>query len=176
MSDFNLHKYFKNQYLEENDDPKMGAELEAGLGGTGVAEGVDIYSALNSSIPENTSYSDFAKAVARMLKEEYGSHNVAPFMEVLHSELGINESLNEGEEEQLADEFRNKFDVRVSSMMWGNEGKIEILIRSDISDFEFEEMIQWVEDKGYKVNRNQSGNQFDYDDDRYWYPRIIFSK
>ena len=129
-----------------------------------------------TSVDENLSYKDFAIGVAAVLKDEYGTHNFAPFMEVLHAELGITESLNEGEEEQLADEFRNKFDVRVSSMMWGNEGKIEILIRSDISDFEFEEMIQWVEDKGYKVNRNQSGNQFDYDDDRYFYPRIIFSK
>lgn len=38
MADFNVHKWFKNQYLQENDDPKMGAELEAGLDGTGVAE------------------------------------------------------------------------------------------------------------------------------------------
>ena len=61
-------------------------------------------------------------------------------------------------------------------MMWGDEGKIDIIIRYDILSGEFEKMIQWVEDKGYKVNRNQSENQFDYDDDRYWYPRIIFSK
>ena len=129
-----------------------------------------------TSVDENLSYKDFAIGVAAVLKDEYGTHNFAPFMEVLHAELGITESLNEGEEEQLADEFRNKFDVRASSMMWGDEGKIDIIIRSDILSGEFEKMIQWVEDKGYKVNRNQSENQFDYDDDRYWYPRIIFSK
>jgi hypothetical protein len=38
MAEFNVHKWFKNQYLQENDDPKIGAELEAGLDGTGVAE------------------------------------------------------------------------------------------------------------------------------------------
>ena len=129
-----------------------------------------------TNVDENLSYKDFAIGVAAVLKDEYGTHNFAPFMEVLHAELGITESLNEGEEEQLADEFRNKFDVRASSMMWGDEGKIDIIIRSDILSGEFEKMIQWVEDKGYKVNRNQSENQFDYDDDRYWYPRIIFSK
>ena len=43
------------------------------------------------------SYSDFAKAVAIILKDEYGAHNFNPFMEVLHAELGIDESLNEAE-------------------------------------------------------------------------------
>ena len=96
MADFNLHRYFKNQYLQENDDPKMGAELEAGLDGTGVAEAQgDLYSALSAAIPENTSYKDFAQAVAKMLIEDYGSHNFGKFMEVLHAELGMNESLNE---------------------------------------------------------------------------------
>ena len=38
MGEFNVHRWFKDQYLQENDDPKMGAELEAGLDGTGVAE------------------------------------------------------------------------------------------------------------------------------------------
>ena len=96
MADFNLHRYFKNQYLQENDDPKIGAELEAGLDGTGVAEAQgDLYSALSAAIPENTSYKDFAQAVAKMLIEDYGSHNFGKFMEVLHAELGMNESLNE---------------------------------------------------------------------------------
>jgi len=99
MADFNLHKYFKNLYLQENDDPKVGDELEAGLGGTGVAEAQgDLYSALSAAIPENTSYADFAKAVAKMLIEDYGSHNFGKFMEVLHAELGMEESLNEAEE------------------------------------------------------------------------------
>ena len=38
MGEFNVHRWFKDQYLQENDDPKIGAELEAGLDGTGVAE------------------------------------------------------------------------------------------------------------------------------------------
>jgi len=38
MGNFDAHKWFKNQYLQENDDPKIGDELEAGLDGTGVAE------------------------------------------------------------------------------------------------------------------------------------------
>ncbi len=106
MADFNLHKYFKTQYLQENDDPKMGAELEAGLDGTGVAENEEMGSkaqqAANAidkalmSVDESLSYKDFAVAVARVLIDEYGQHNFMPFMEVLHAELGIKESLNEG--------------------------------------------------------------------------------
>lgn len=50
---------------------------------------------LSSAVPENTSYKDFAKAVAKMLREDYGEHNFGPFMEVLHAELGMNEAVNE---------------------------------------------------------------------------------
>ena len=129
-----------------------------------------------TNVDENLSYKDFAIGVAAVLKDEYGTHNFAPFMEVLHAELGITESLNEGEEEQLADEFSNKFNVKVSSTMWDNNGKIEIITQNDIQIADMENMIQWIEDKGYKVDRDQSENLFDYDDDRYFYPRIQFSK
>ena len=50
---------------------------------------------LSSAVPEDTSYKDFATAVAKMLREDYGEHNFGPFMEVLHAELGMNESLTE---------------------------------------------------------------------------------
>ena len=43
------------------------------------------------SIDDSMHYGVFAKAVAHILKDEYGSHNFNPFMEVLHKELGINE-------------------------------------------------------------------------------------
>jgi len=54
-----------------------------------------IYSALDAAIPEDTNIHSFAKAVAHFLKEEYGSHNVGPFMDTLHAELGIEENVNE---------------------------------------------------------------------------------
>ena len=47
------------------------------------------------SIDDSMHYGVFAKAIAHILKDEYGSHNFAPFMEVLHKELGIDESVNE---------------------------------------------------------------------------------
>jgi hypothetical protein len=38
-------------------------------------------------IPENTSYEDFAKAVAGKLVEDYGAHNFRPFIQALIDEL-----------------------------------------------------------------------------------------
>ena len=40
-------------------------------------------------IDDSMSYEDFALAVGKILKEEYGSHNYKKFMEVLHKDLGI---------------------------------------------------------------------------------------
>lgn len=40
-------------------------------------------------IDDSMSYKDFALAVGKILKDEYGSHNFAGFMEVLHKDLGI---------------------------------------------------------------------------------------
>lgn len=48
------------------------------------------------TVDESLSYKDFALAVAKILKDEYGSQNFDPFMEVLHAELGMKESLSEG--------------------------------------------------------------------------------
>lgn len=136
----------------------------------------DAAKAMNKSIETvdpNLSYKDFALAVAAILKDEYGTHNFKPFMEILHAELGMNESLNESNSiEDLASEFAKEFDVRA----YGSFDKIEIIYRDDIDPTTFKAMIKWVEDKGYKVNTNQSDPLFDKDDDRYYYPRIIFSK
>jgi len=74
---FDTTKWFKQQYLQE-----------------------DLTQDLGNAIPENTGYAEFAKAVARILKDEYGSHNFEKFMDVLHAELGMGESLNE-----VADDF-----------------------------------------------------------------------
>jgi len=73
---FNTHRWIKRNLLNELLSENLAQEIE-------------------KVIPENTSYTDFAKAVAKILREDYGSHNYGPFMEVLHAELGMEESLNE---------------------------------------------------------------------------------
>jgi hypothetical protein len=93
---FNTTKWFKNQYLSE-----AGIILESELAKT-----------LNQAIPDNTGYKEFAKAVATILKDEYGSQNFKSFMNVLHDELGM-ESLNEEAEEstlkKIASELKPKY-------------------------------------------------------------------
>jgi hypothetical protein len=77
---FDTNKWFKQKYLSE-----AGIILES-----------ELVKALNQAIPDNTGYKEFAQAVATILKDEYGSQNFGPFMEVLHAELGM-KSLNEAE-------------------------------------------------------------------------------
>jgi hypothetical protein len=84
MSNFDSNKWFKNQYL-----------TEAGLTESVAGQAAKAIDAAIESVDESLSYKDFAIAVATILKDEYGSQNFNPFMEVLHAELGMNESLNE---------------------------------------------------------------------------------
>ena len=84
-------------------------------------------------------------------------------------------------ENQEANDLESKFksafpDFRISVSLYGNSGTIQIILRDDIHPSEFSDMIKFVEGLGYKVSQSQSDNQFNYDDDRYFYPRIIFSK
>ena len=79
---FDVSKWNKQRYLAE-----AGIILESELAKT-----------LNQAIPDNTGYKEFAKAVATILRDEYGSQNFKSFMDVLHDELGM-EPLNEEAEE-----------------------------------------------------------------------------
>lgn len=103
---------------------------------------------LSSAVPEDTNYKDFAKAVAKMLKEDYGSHNFKPFMEVLHAELGMNEAVNEEANEleaikakleaDPANKYltfiidRDKDEIRVGG---GNSEKFYFAQRNEKEDF-----------------------------------------
>jgi hypothetical protein len=75
---FNVHKWNKQRYLAEaNIHESLAQEI-------------------NKILPESLGYKEFAKAVATILKDEYGSQNFGPFMDVLHAELGM-KPLNEAE-------------------------------------------------------------------------------
>jgi hypothetical protein len=75
---FNVHKWNKQRYLAEaNIHESLAQEI-------------------NKILPESLGYKEFAKAVATILKDEYGSQNFSPFMDVLHAELGM-KPLNEAE-------------------------------------------------------------------------------
>jgi hypothetical protein len=80
---FNVHKWNKQRYL-----------AEAGIYETAT---LDLAKEINKILPESLGYKEFAKAVAKVLKDEYGSQNFKSFMNVLHDELGM-EPLNEVKE------------------------------------------------------------------------------
>ena len=93
---FNTTKWFKSQYLSE-----AGIILES-----------ELVKALNQAIPDNTGYKEFAKAVATILRDEYGSQNFKSFMDVLHDELGmepLNEEAEESTLEKIASELKPKY-------------------------------------------------------------------
>ena len=98
MSDFNIHAWKKNQYL-----------AEAGLGSSQAQSLANLINDAIMQVDESLSYRDFAIAIGIILKEEYGSHNFGKFMEVLHAELGIEESVNENEDLSSLDEFLKSF-------------------------------------------------------------------
>ena len=93
---FDVSKWNKQRYLAE-----AGIILES-----------ELAKALNQAIPDNTGYKEFAKAVATILRDEYGSQNFKSFMNVLHDELGM-EPLNEEVEgstlEKIASELKLKY-------------------------------------------------------------------
>jgi len=76
------------------------------------SKAIEVAKGINKAIvdvDDSLSYKDFAEAVAILLKDEYGSHNFNPFMEVLHAELGMNESINENEDLSSLDDFLKYF-------------------------------------------------------------------
>ena len=93
---FDVSKWNKQRYLAE-----AGEELQN-----------PIAKAINDTLPENLGYKEFAKAVAKVLKDEYGSQNFKPFMNVLHDELGmepLNEEAEESTLEKIASELKPKY-------------------------------------------------------------------
>jgi hypothetical protein len=75
----NYHEYGDHQ---AEDVPVDGALEKA------IDENIEI------NIPEDTSYEALAKAVAGILKKDYGSHNFEPFVSALKAELGKEDELS----------------------------------------------------------------------------------
>jgi hypothetical protein len=158
---FNVHKWNKQRYLAEAGL----LESTANLAANAINQAID-------TVDESLSYQDFALAVAKILKDEYGSQNFDSFMDILHAELGMKESLNENKE-NLGKDFSTEFDVRASS----DEDSITIRTKDIIEDSTAEKMIDWIESKGYIVDRKRSSFDYDYEPgERDFWPRIRFNK
>lgn len=92
MNNFDVAKWNKRRYLAEANLLESVADQVA----TEINKAIDV-------VDENLSYMDFALAVAKILKEEYGSQNFGAFMNVLNAELGMNEALNEAKDDFYPD-------------------------------------------------------------------------
>jgi Ca2+-binding EF-hand superfamily protein len=91
---FNVHKWNKQRYLAEaNIHESIAQEI-------------------NKILPESLGYKEFAKAVATILKDEYGSQNFGPFIDVLHSELGIKPLNEEAEEYSKVDDLAKTLTIK----------------------------------------------------------------
>jgi hypothetical protein len=162
MSEFDIHKYKKNQYL-----------AEAGLGSSQAQSLATSIDNAIGGVDDSLSSRDFAIAVSIIIKEKFPS-NQGPFMEVLHSELGMRRGLNEEtDNKQMGIEFSDKFDVKAFS----TNDTLDIRTKENIDGTDFENMIKFVEDKGYTVDRDQSRSDFEHESgERSYYPRIKFTK
>ena len=123
---FDVSKWNKQRYLAE-----AGEELQN-----------PIAKAINDALPENLGYKEFAKAVAKVLKDEYGSQNFKSFMNVLHDELGM-EPLNEAETFDMDDDLLlSTYENKLKTHDWYyymsddsrkyNSGEMEAKTLSDI--------------------------------------------
>ena len=91
---FDVHKWNKRRYLAEaNIHESLAQEI-------------------NKILPESLGYKEFAKAIATILKDEYGSHNFSPFMEVLHAELGMKPLNEEAEEYSKVDDLAKTLTIK----------------------------------------------------------------
>jgi hypothetical protein len=94
---------------------------------------------LSLSIPDNTSYTDFAKAVAKVLIDDYGSRNFIPFMEVLHSELNMENSttynnIKEAKEEDAVDTITMDVPLFIRMLEYSREDAKEDMDLHDVTE------------------------------------------
>lgn len=149
---FNVHKWNKQRYL-----------AEAGIYETAT---LDLAKEINKILPESLGYKEFAKAVAKILKDEYGSQNFKSFMNVLHDELGM-EPLNEGETldiETIDLEYTDKEGLFRKARVYYKDGSMDSFFGAQFDKFlnnlginqEFdkdtdEEIIKSLKDKNIKI-------------------------
>ena len=138
-----------------------------------------------TSIDDSMHYGVFAKAVAKVLKDEYGSHNINPFMDVLHAELGIKENIKEDfmkfqqEADDLEKELQDTYNRKDISVTMGQYyqkdrgyGKVRFVTKNELAPAEWNNVKNFLKAKGYEIT--DESNWYDEDDDRSWYPSLKF--
>lgn len=73
--------YSEDPSSDMDDESQSGDTDVMGIDEVGNVKGIKI------DIPENTDYKELARAVAKVLIDDYGAHNYKPFLQALISEL-----------------------------------------------------------------------------------------
>ena len=131
-----------------------------------------------AGIEENRSkYDEYLDIIIGYLKDANGA-DAAAYLDRMRNFItnkmsNVDSTLDESvDNSSLEKEFEKKFGGRAAINMYG----ITIYRRDNISDDTFEEMIEWAESKGNKVDRKGSTDWYDNDEERDYYPRIKFAK
>ena len=140
MSNFSTYQWFrnqKNQPLNENVASQTAQAIDQAI----------------ASIDDSMHVQDFAKAVGKVLKGEdgtvgFGTHLFKEFMETLHAELGMEESLNEA-----GDMVTYKVEVILADPYEGGPDyseNVEVKINSSLSGDELKDAVRdAIREKGY---------------------------
>jgi len=145
---------------------------EAGLQESLASQATTAINKAIDSVDDSILPEDLGKAIAIIVKDGYQDELRKRFMDAFHAELGMEEPLNENEK-SLGEEFSIEFDVPASSDI----DSITIRTKDIIEDEIAEKMIDWIESKGYIVDRKRSNFDYDYESgEREFWPRIRFNK
>ena len=131
-----------------------------------------------AGIEENRSkYDEYLDIIIGYLKDANGA-DAAAYLDRMRNFItnkmsNVDSTLDESvDNSSLEKEFEKEFGDRAAINKYG----ITIYRRDNISDDTFEEMIEWAESKGNKVDRKDSTDWYDNDEERDYYPRIKFTK
>jgi hypothetical protein len=128
-------------------------------------------------VGDKSVYDQYLDIIIDYLREANGG-DAADYLErtrnfITNTMSKVDSTLGESvDNSSLEKEFKKKFGDRAAINMYG----ITIYRRDNISDDTFEEMIEWAESKGNKVDRKGSTDWYDNDEERDYYPRIKFTK
>jgi hypothetical protein len=134
-------------------------------------------------------YGTFAKAVAKVLQDEYGSHNYEPFIKELNNALKVDltEIDDTVEYRRIEQKLKNDIikasgedDVYVMLRSYSDKGpkrekgfgEVRFRIKNAIDPTAFEQVKNLLKAKGYEITSDS--NWYDEDEDRMWYPTIKF--
>jgi hypothetical protein len=112
-------------------------------------------------VDDSLSYVDLAMAVAKIIKEEYGDHNIKPFMAELQKQLSIKESIDEMAKSDVhykeimamynSGSFAKK---KVAAVICKNPHATLKEIEEILGDAGYEEMIEFIDELGIKESKD----------------------